>query len=223
MVSVIINRMALSAKSSQDFVPIKEVRNGIIVLKDGGLRAILVASSLNLSLKSSDEQIAIIREFQNFLNSLAFSVQICVQSRRLDIRPYLLTLENRMREQTEPLLKIQTKEYMEFIKTFTDEVNIMTKTFFVVVPYTETAIKSGAKILDGFLGNSGAKDSKSKDALDLASFEEKRSQLDQRVSVIISGLGRMGIRSSELKTDQVVELFYKTFNPGDISQGIKLQ
>ena len=119
--------MAINAKSSQDFVPIKEVRNGIIVLKDGGLRAVLLASSLNLSLKSSDEQIAIINEFQNFLNSLDFSVQICVQSRRLDIRPYLLTLENRMRDQVEPLLKIQTKEYIDFIRTFTDEVNIMTK------------------------------------------------------------------------------------------------
>ena len=94
--------MAINAKSSQEFVPIKEVRNGIIVLKDGGLRAVLLASSLNLSLKSSDEQIAIIKEFQNFLNSLDFSVQICVQSRRLDIRPYLLTLENRMKEQVEP-------------------------------------------------------------------------------------------------------------------------
>lgn len=218
--------MAISAKSSQDFVPIKEVRNGIVVLKDGGLRAILVASSLNLSLKSSDEQIAIINEFQNFLNGLDFSVQISVQSRRLDIRPYLLTLENRIKEQTEPLLKIQTKEYIEFIRTFTDEVNIMTKTFFIVIPYSETMIKSGGKILDNLIGgkNKETKDSaKTKDSLDLASFEEKRTQLDQRVGVIISGLGGMGIRASELKTDQVVELFYKTFNPGDISQGIKLE
>jgi len=217
--------MAINAKSSQDFVPIKEVRNGIVVLKDGGLRAILVASSLNLSLKSSDEQIAIINEFQNFLNSLDFSVQISVQSRRLDIRPYLITLENRIKEQNEPLLKIQTKEYIEFIRSFTDEVNIMTKTFFIVVPYTETILKGGGKIIDDLLGgrNSNKETAKTKDAIDLASFEEKRTQLDQRVGVIISGLGRMGIRSSELKTDQVVELFYKTFNPGDISQGIKLQ
>lgn len=219
--------MAINAKSSQDFVPIKEVRNGIIVLKDGGLRAVLLASSLNLSLKSSDEQIAIINEFQNFLNSLDFSVQICVQSRRLDIRPYLLTLENRMRDQVEPLLKIQTKEYIDFIRTFTDEVNIMTKTFFVVVPYTETTIKTG-KIFDDLLKGAGKEvrvgtnPNKSKEASELISFEEKRTQLDQRIGVVIGGLGRMGIRATELKTDQVVELFYKTFNPGDISQGIKI-
>jgi hypothetical protein len=217
--------MAISAKSSQEFVPIKEVRNGIIILKDGGLRAILLASSLNLSLKSSEEQQAIINEFQNFLNSLDFPTQICMQSRRLDIRPYLLMLEGRLKEQVEPLLKIQTKEYIDFIKSFTDEVNIMTKTFFIVVPYSPTIIKSSNKIMDGLLGGGAPKKQveDTKKALDLASFEEKRTQLDQRVGIIINGLGRVGIRTTELKTDQVVELFYKTFNPGDISQGIKLQ
>lgn len=217
--------MAISAKSSQEFVPIKEVRNGIIILKDGGLRAILLASSLNLSLKSAEEQTAIINEFQNFLNGLDFPVQIAMQSRRLDIRPYLLSLENRLKEQVEPLLKIQTKEYIDFIRSFTEEVNIMTKTFFIVVPYSPTIIKSGNKIVEGLLGGNTPKKQveDTKKAVDLASFEEKRTQLDQRVGVIASGLSRMGIRTSELKTDQIVELFYKTFNPGDISQGIKLQ
>jgi hypothetical protein len=215
--------MAISAKSSQEFVPIKEVRNGIIVLKDGSLRAILLASSLNLSLKSGEEQQAILSEFQNFLNGLDFPTQICMQSRRLDIRPYLLMLEEREKAQVEPLLKIQTKEYMDFIKSFTDEVNIMTKTFFIVVPYSPTIIKSGNKIMDSLLGGSSPKNQNSKKPVDLASFEEKRTQLDQRIGIIINGLGRVGIRTSQLKTDQVVELFYKTFNPGDISQGIKLQ
>ena len=217
--------MAISAKSSQEFVPIKEVRNGIIILKDGGLRSVLLASSLNLSLKSADEQAAIINEFQNFINGLDFPTQICMQSRRLDIRPYLLTLEVRLKEQTEPLLKIQTKEYIDFIKSFTDEVNIMTKTFFIVVPYTATVIKSGNKMMEGLLGGGSQKKQveETKKAMDLASFEEKRTQLDQRVGVIISGLGRVGIRTTQLKTDQVVELFYKTFNPGDTSQGMKIQ
>jgi hypothetical protein len=218
--------MAINAKSSQDFVPIKEVKNGIIVLKDGGLRAILLASSLNLSLKSSEEQEAIINEFQNFLNGLDFPVQISMQSRRLDIRPYLLTLEERLKSQVEPLLKIQTKEYIDFIKSFTDEVNIMTKTFFITVPYSPTIIKTGNDMMGGLLGGGIAAKKpadSSKKAIDTASFEEKRSQLDQRVGVIVDGLGRVGIRTSQLKTDQIVELFYKTFNPGDISQGIKLQ
>lgn len=217
--------MSIDAKAAQSFVPIKEVRNGIIVLKDGGLRAVLIASSINLSLKSSEEQVAIINQFQSFLNGLDFPTQIVIQSRRLDIRPYLSMLENRLKEQTEPLLKIQTKEYIDFIKSFTDEVNIMTKTFFVVVPYSSSIIKSKNGILDSMLGGGVPKKQveDTKKALDLASFEEKRSQLEQRINVIASGLSGIGIRSSQLKTDEVVELFYKTFNPGDISQGIKLQ
>ena len=121
--------MALNAKATQEFVPIKEVRDGIVVLKDGGLRAIVLANSINLSLKSDDEQRATILQFQNFLNTLDFSVQISIQSRKLDIRPYLLLLENRMKVQSEPLLKLQTKEYIEFIKNFTESVSIMTKNF----------------------------------------------------------------------------------------------
>jgi len=216
--------MAINARAAQEFVPIKEVRNGVIILKDGGLRAVLIASSINLSLKSSDEQMAIINQFQSFLNGLDFSTQIVMQSRRLDIRPYLLTLEEREKAQTEKLLKIQTREYIEFIRSFTNEVNIMTKTFFVVVPYSSTVIKSSSSVLDSIISSGDQKKqiANNQNAIDMASFEEKRSQLDQRVGVIISGLSGLGIRSSQLKTEEVVELFYKTFNPGDISQGIKL-
>jgi hypothetical protein len=217
--------MAINAQSAQEFVPIKEVRDGIIILKDGGLRSILISSSINLSLKSADEQTAVIVQFQSFINGLDFPVQIVMQSRRLDIRPYLMMLEGRLKEQNEPLLKIQTKEYIEFIRSFTDDVNIMTKTFFVVVPYSSSILQGGSSVLENLVGGGAQKKAveNNKKAQDLASFEEKRSQLNQRVGVIIAGLGALGIRSSQLKTDEVVELFYKTFNPGDISQGIKLQ
>ena len=219
--------MALNARAAQEFVPIKEVRDGIIVLKDGGLRAVLISSSINLSLKSPDEQAAVINQFQSFLNSLDFPTQIIMQSRRLDIRPYLTTLEERLKLQSEQLLKIQTREYIDFIRSFTDEVNIMTKSFFVVVPYSSTILKTnGGGVIENMIGGGSKADRPStntKKDNDLADFEEKRSQLDQRVGVIISGLSGLGVRSSQLKTDEVVELFYKTFNPGDISQGIKLQ
>jgi hypothetical protein len=212
--------MSNNAQRAQDFVPIKEIRDGIIILKDGGLRAVLVASSINLSLKSSDEQKATIAEFQSFLNGLDFSTQIVVQSRRLDIRPYLLSLEDRMKEQTEPLIKIQTKEYIEFIRSFTEEVNIMTKSFFVIVPYSSEGIISRQSFIEKMLGSKKERGIKNKDN---AAFEEKRSQLEQRVSVIADGLNRFGVRSSQLGTEEIIELFYKTFNPGDISQGIKLE
>ena len=100
----------------------------------------------NLSLKSDEEQKATIFQFQSFLNTLDFAIQISVQSRKLDIRPYLLLLENRIKIQTEPLLKLQTKEYIEFIRNFTDTVAIMTKNFFIVIPYTHTTFKPDSNI-----------------------------------------------------------------------------
>jgi hypothetical protein len=212
--------MALKAKATQEFIPIKEVRDGIIVLKDGELRAIILANSVNLSLKSSDEQKATILQFQNFLNTLDFFVQISVQSRKLDIRPYLLLLENRLKVQNEPLLKLQTKEYIEFIRNFTETVSIMTKSFFVIVPYTHSALKSDSGILGKFFSR---KSSEQVRVAKQADFEEKRTQLEERVAVIQQGLSRCGINSAQLGTEEVVEVFYKVFNPGELEGKIKLE
>lgn len=210
----------LNAKATQEFIPIKEVRDGIIVLKDDGLRAIVLANSINLSLKSNDEQRATIIQFQNFLNTLDFSVQISVQSRKLDIRPYLLLLEDRIKVQNEPLLKLQTKEYIEFIRNFTESVSIMTKSFFIIVPYTHTILKSDNGIFDKLFSRKSKEEARIAKQID---FEEKRSQLEERVSVIQQGLGRCGINSAQLGTEEVVEVLYKVFNPGSIEGKIKLE
>jgi len=212
--------MALNARATQEFVPIKEVRDGIVVLKDGELRAIILANSVNLSLKSADEQKATIFQFQNFLNTLDFSVQISIQSRKLDIRNYLNLLENRIKVQNEPLLKLQTREYIEFIKNFTENVSIMTKNFFVVVPYTYISLKPQLNIFKKLFGKKNEKEEALKDQLD---FEEKRSQLEQRVSVIQQGLSQCGIKSAQLGTEEVVEVFYKVFNPGELEGKIEIE
>ena len=213
--------MPISAKATQEFVPIKEVRNGVVVLKNDELRAIVLANSTNLSLKSSDEQKATIMQFQNFLNTLDFPVQISVQSRKLDIRPYLLLLEDRIKVQSEPLLKLQTREYIEFIRNFTESVNIMAKNFFVVVPYTGVAsFKKSSGILAGLFSKKSNKEAKEAEHID---FEEKRSQLDERVSVIQQGLASCGIKSVQLGSEEVIEVFYKVFNPGELEGKIKLE
>ncbi len=212
--------MALHAKATQEFVPIKEIRDGVILLKDGGLRAIILANSTNLSLKSSEEQRATIMQFQNFLNTLDFPIQISVQSRKLDIRPYLLLLENRMKVQNEPLLKLQTREYIGFIKNFTESTSIMTKSFFIVVPYTHTTLKTETGLFKGLFGK---KDKQSKKVEAELDFEEKRSQLEQRVGVIQQGLARCGIKAVQIGTEEVVEVFYKVFNPGEVEGKISLE
>ena len=213
--------MATSARATQDFVPVKEVRDGIVVLKNDELRAVVLANSINLSLKSAEEQQAIILQFQAFLNTLDFPVQISIQSRKLDIRPYLILLENRMKIQTEPLMKLQTKEYMEFIRNFTETVNIMTKSFFIIVPYThKTITQDSGKILGTIMSRFNKKQAEMEEQID---FEEKRSQLEQRVSVVQQGLNRCGIKSAQLDTEEVIEMFYKVFNPGELEGRIQLE
>lgn len=207
--------MAVSS-TTQDFVPIQEVRDGVVVMKDGTVRSILLVSSINFDLKSTDEQQAIIYQFQNFLNSLDFPVQIFVQSRRLDIRPYIALLEGRVNEQSNDLMKVQVKEYINFVKKFTEDTNIMTKNFFVVVAYTPALTSNATKgnIFSKLLGKGKV------DTVNNAAFDEIRSQLDQRLSVIEQGLVRTGVRAVKLGTEEVVELFYKLFNPGETEKPI---
>lgn len=211
--------MATSAKPTQEFVPIQEIRDGTVIQKDGTLSAILMVSSLNFALKAQNEQESILFQFQNFLNSLDFSVQILVQSRDLDIRPYIALLEERLSAQTEDLMKIQIREYIAFVKNFTESVNIMTKTFFIVVPYTPSAISSRTGVL-GSIGERAGLGAKLKQKSE--TFEENRMQLQQRLGVVEQGISRTGLRVVQLGTEEEVELFYKMFNPGELQKPIAL-
>jgi len=213
--------MSPSTSATQEFVPIKEVRDGVIILKDGGMRAILLASSLNFSLKSEDERNAILLQFQDFLNSLDFSIEIVLQSRKLDIRPYIALLDERLKAQTNNLMKIQVREYIEFIKNFTENTNIMTKSFFIVVPY-DPAVISGAQAqgIKSFFNFGSSKDKSKKPS---GGFSENRSQLEERMSIVEQGLIRTGIRVARLGTEEAIELFYKAFNPGEAEKPLKVQ
>jgi type IV secretory pathway VirB4 component len=207
-----------TTKSTQEFVPIAEVRDGIVLMKDGSLRGILLASSINFALKSEDEQTAFIVQFQNFLNSLDFSVQIFVQSRMLDIRPYISTLEAQFKQQLDDLMRVQIREYIQFIKSFTEAANIMTKNFFVVVPYSPTisVAKSGPASLLPFGKKPENKAEKNK------TFEEQASQLEQRIAIVQQGLVRTGVRTVQLGTEETIELLYKMFNPGEEGKPIPI-
>lgn len=203
------------AQATQDFVPIESVRDGIIVLKNGEMRSILMTSSINLALKSQDEQEAIIFQFQNLLNSLEFPIQIFIQSRRLNIKPYLELLTTREEEVQEELLKIQIREYIEFIKKFTGETNIMTKHFFITIPYYGGITGERGKDALATILPFGKKSESSKTSQAITSFEQGRVQLEQRMSTVLQGLSRFGVRAVKLSTEDVVELFYKLYNPGE--------
>lgn len=212
------------AKSSQEFVAIKEIRDDVIILEDKTMRMILMASSLNFALKSADEQEAIIVQYQEFLNSLDFSIQFFIQSRHLNIEPYLESLKEAEKKQTNELLKIQTREYIEFVKNFVSLTEIVSKTFYLVVPFTP-AVFGGAKtgplgIPNVFKDLFSKKYAKGAD-LKGDNFGEYKSQLLQRMGAVAQGLSRIGIRAVPLNTEELIELFYRLYNPGElISEGM---
>ena len=204
------------AGATQQFVPVKEIRNGIIVLKDGGYRGVLICSSINFGLKSANEQHAITLGFQNFLNTIDFSIQIVVNSRKMDLRPYLALLEEKAPGQKSELMRIQLHEYIEFVRSFTDQANIMTKSFYIVVPYSPHASVTSAT---SFLRRES---SSVKSAAAETSFEEDRAQLEQRLSLVAGGLSGTGVRAVPLGTEEIIELLYRSFNPGELENPIRL-
>lgn len=207
-------------KPSQDFVPIEQVRDGVLVLKDGSVRAILMASSINIVLKSADEQRAILSQFENFLNSLDFSLQIFIQSRELDIRPYLQLLESQIKNQQSELMKIQVREYIEFVKGFVEGTDIMTKNFYLVIPYNPPSLQVSADT-SGLKAIFKSKKNETNQITEQL-FEEYRSQLEQRISVVSQGLARTGVHVAQLGTEEVIELFYRLFNIGALDQPMSI-
>lgn len=201
--------MPKATAASQDFVAIRDIRDGVVILKSGQLCSVLLASSVNFALKSQDEQQAILLQFQNFLNTLDFSLQIYIQSRRMNIEPYLELLRTLEPKQDNDLMRIQLREYMEFIRTFTTEVDVMTKNFFVIVPYTAAPLN--------FTKNFGSIISQGKKAFATSDnrFEEQRIQLEQRVSIVEQGLSQIGVRTIPLNNDELVEFYYHVYNPND--------
>ncbi len=204
-------------KAAQDFVPVKEVRGGVMLMKSGTLVGVMLASSVNFALKSDDEQNAILAQFQSFLNSLDFSIQFFVQSRKLDIRPYIALLEERLKAQTEDLMKIQVREYIEFVKTFTERANIMSKHFFIVVPYAPPILDVKKAVQSRIFGGTNLSARAGDKNI---GFEEHRTQLEQRMGVVEQGLARTGVRTVPLGTEEVIELLYKEFNPGELEKPI---
>ncbi len=198
------------AKSAQRHLNIADIKEGVITLKDGSLRAVLMVSSINFALKSIEEQDAIIHQYQAFLNSLDFSVQIIVSSRALNIDNYLQELETKEKEQTNELLRIQIAEYLQFIKGLVQMASIVSKTFYIVVPFALSEEKGKgifAKLKAGLK-------SKTKITYKDEDFKRYKDQLFQRVDHIIESLRGVGIRMTPLNTQELIELYYSLYNPG---------
>lgn len=198
-----------SSSSTQRYVDIEEVRDGVIVLKNGALRSVLLVSSLNFDLKSAEEQDAIILQYQNFLNSLDFPIQILVSSRRFDIRPYIELLKDKENHQKNELLRLQISEYQDFIKNLAEVSNIMSKLFYVVVPFSPVEDKEkGIFHSLTTLFNPSAAIVERREF-----FETYKNQLWQRVDHVSFSLSQTGLKVAPLNTEEIIELLYNSYNP----------
>jgi hypothetical protein len=200
------------ASSTQVYLKVAEIRDDTLVLKNGGIRAVLKVSSINFNLKSEDEQNAIIYSYQGFLNSLEFPIQVVMRSKKLDIDNYIDSLNNLAEKQTNTLLQRQTYEYMDYIQRLIEYADIMEKEFLVVIPYNPLrAVKPN--IIQRFFQNLSPKDSFSDLQRRHKEFMQLKKGLNQRVNTVISGLENCGLKVDQLRTHDLIELFYEIYNP----------
>jgi type IV secretory pathway VirB4 component len=195
--------------STQQYLDILELKDNTVIMRDGTLRAVLSVDSINFALKSEEEQNAIISSYVSFLNNISTPVQIVIQSRDLKIESYLDFLKEKEKSQTNRLLKLQTSEYIEYVKELVSIGKIMNKSFFIVVPYSPFSDKR-----KGFFSQLAevfkpAKILKLKES----KFLKYKENLMRRVSSIQSSLGSMGVESKQLNTQELIELYYNSYNP----------
>ncbi len=195
--------------STQASLPIAEIKDGVVVLKDGTLRSVLLTSSINFALKSEDEQNALISNYVGFLNSIDFPLQIVIQSRQLQIEPYLEKLFEIEKNQPNELLRVQIADYRAFMRELVDIGQIMTKRFYVVVPYNPLTNKKKT----WWIRFKEVLKPMASIRMKEESFQRRKGDLDSRVRQIVSGLQGIGLQTQQLQTQELIELYYSTYNP----------
>ncbi len=195
--------------STTRYLDIAEIRDGAVILKDGTLRAVLMCSSVNFSLKSDDEQNAIVQGYVSFLNSLEFPLQIVIQSRKLNIDGYLNNLDEIAKQQTNELLRVQISDYTAYVKELISLGDIMTKRFYVIVPYSPGTDKRRSfweRLVAIFSAAQSVRLSRDK-------FIKYLDSLARRTSQVEAGLNSMGLSAARLDTQSLIELYYNSYNP----------
>lgn len=196
-------------QSTQTHLNFSEVRDGIVIMRDGSLRMIVMCSPTNYDLKSPQEKDAIEFAYQGFLNGLHFPIQICIQSRKIDLEGYLDKLDQVLSDQTNPLLAGLMEDYIYNIRDLLNEVNIMDKKFFVVVPYFVGDVVTKQNVFKQLGGVFSAP----KDAVQTSKqFEDRKRELIQRTNTVAQGLASIGVRAAVLRTQEIIELFYGSYN-----------
>lgn len=200
--------------STQNTLLISEIRENMVIMKDGSFRAVIACQSINFDLMSSREREGVEYSYQNFLNSLTFPVQILIRSQRVDIGPYLDKLVDIKRSQDNMLLNVLMEDYINFIDLLSQEANIMDKSFFIAVPFFPAGDLSNVKDqAKGFFGKIFAKPQNGPTKIDQASYTKAKDEIRNRVDLVTSGLFQMGVKSVQLNTKELGELYYNMYNP----------
>jgi type IV secretory pathway VirB4 component len=204
-----------NSTSTEQFVSIDTIKDDCVILKDGSVRAVLMVSGVNFDLKSEEEQNLITVAYQGLLNRIDFPLQFVVHSRKLNIDNYLALLKERLEQEENALLSVQIKEYVQFIKTLVGVTNVMSKRFYVVVPYTGGNLEAEKLMgsIANFLPNIGKRKPKNVEKQEEMDFDSKKMQLKHRVDAVASGLRPAGVRVARIETQDLLELYYNLYNP----------
>jgi len=220
-----MNNMAKETFSSQNLIPIQEIKKGIIILKNGSLRSVLEVKGINLDLKSSEEVTAYLNGWQQLLNHLEFSLEVVIRSLRININPYLDYLEKQTSKEQNELLKIQGEDYLNFVSELVAQNAIMKKQFFVVIPYDPVIIKTTnfleeiKNTLKGVI-NLKRESFSNITPLNEEEFERSHQQLMIRQTDVVAGLSRLGLNTNFLTTRELIELFFGFYNPSSAEKEI---
>lgn len=196
--------------STQENIPIAGVKDGIVILRNGQYRMIFEVSAVNFSLKSEDEQNSLVLQYQSFLNSIHFPIEITIRSKKLDLAPYINKIKQLNEKQTNELLKIQTTDYIDFVGQLINLANIMKKTFYVSLGYQPLTVGQGT-VLDKLFNRK--KTSVGSLKISDEEFNHNAKELRTRGQNVAQGLGSMGLHCKQLNTEEVIELFYGIYNP----------
>ncbi len=206
--------------STQTHLKIAEVKDNTLVLKDGSVRAILAVSSVNFELLSEQEQTSIIYSYQDFLNSLDFPIQICIRSKRLDIEGYLTRMTEIANNQSDPHIKQQTFDYIDFVASFVEYSDIMEKDFYIIIPHEPSRAKQN--FFQRFMSQLNPADNSLDYRIRQQEFSVLRKTLNQRVAAVSNALTSAGLFVRRINTHELIQLFYELYNP-ITSQGQKVE
>jgi len=186
-------------------------------MNDGSFRSIIMVKAINFDLMSPQERDAVEFSYQGFLNSLYFPIQIFIRSEKIDLGPYIDKLDKIRGEHDNMLLAVMMDDYIDYVEGLSQQTNIMDKKFYVVVPYSlEVNVKSVINSSKGFLGNIkkniiGEKDTRV--TINEADLNKAKDELRNRVQAALGGLQQCGIQGLPLDTQELIELYYLTYNP----------